>query len=86
MEFMVLLQQRASTDATYEEKLQDYKKSCDSLTSCLQEVRGFLFKTEGLDHSCDTKAIMDKATILVDSSTAHCDGIRSLMKRVKAMF
>ena len=86
MDVKVVLEQRASTDAIYKAKLQGYNKSCDSLTSFLQEVREFMFKTEGLDHSCDTKAIMEKALSLIDSSTAHADGIRSLMRRVKAMF
>lgn len=86
LDVKVVLEQKAITDALYQAKLKEYSKSCEVLTSFLQEVREFMFKTEGLDHSCDSKAIMEKAVVLIDSSSAHADGIRSLMKRVRAMF
>ena len=86
LDVKVSLQQKAAHDAVYEVKLKDYSSKVDLLTSFVQEVREFMFLTEGLNPSDDIKATMEKALTMADLSTGHADGIKSLMKRVRAMF
>lgn len=86
LDLKVVLQQKACEDPLFDAKLKEYGKSCDCLDSFLQQLRVFLYKSEALDQSCDSKLIIGEATSLVDSCMAHCDGIKSLMKRSKALF
>ena len=80
------MQQKATLERLYDAKLKDYSKACDCLNTFLGEARAFLYKAEALDRSGGCKATLKDAKVIVDNCMAHSDGIKSLIKRSKAMF
>jgi hypothetical protein len=84
LDVKVVMQQTAS-DPIYQGKHKEFSSSCDGLDDFLQELRTFLYMTEKVDGSCDCKRWSKEATSIVDQCLAHSDGIKSLIKRTKAM-
>ena len=76
------LKNMASMDSLYEVKLQEYETCMKSLNDYLNELREHLTTMEDKEdlsgHSRDIKLHIEKAH-------AHSDGIKSLMKRLKAL-
>ena len=84
LDVKVVMQQKAS-DPIYQGKHKEFSTSCEGLNNFLEEVRTFLYMTEKVDGSCDCKNWSKEATSIVDQCLAHSDGIKSLIKRTKAM-
>ena len=71
------MQQKPSVDPLYDAKLKAYSQVCECLNA-------FLGDTSALLYNC--KATLEDAAVIVEKCMAHSDGIKSLIKRRKAMF
>ena len=77
LDVKVVMQQKATLDRLYDAKLKDYSEACDCLNAFLGEAAP----------SCTRrKATLKDAVAILDNCMAHSDGIKSLIKRSKAMF
>jgi len=85
LDLKVIIQGKASSDPAFAKKCEDYSKSCVALDKFLQEVREFIYNLEGLTASNDCSKELNEANMMVDKCMAHADGIKSLLKRTRAM-
>ena len=85
LDLKVIMHGKATSDPVFAKKAEDYNKSCNVLDKFLQEVREFIYNLEGINASCDCAKELEQANMMVDKCMAHSDGIKSLLKRTKAM-
>lgn len=85
LDLKVIIQGKASSDPAFAKKCEDYSKSCVSLDKFLQEAREFIYNLESLTASSDCSMELQHTNMMVDKCMAHTDGIKSLLKRTRAM-
>lgn len=72
------LLQMSQADSVYEAKLAEFEKAMTTLNTFLDAVRTFLTQD-------DPTVIVKDGRLMVDQMQAHCDGVKSMVRRLKAL-
>jgi len=84
-DLLATLRVKAKADPNLTLKVKDLDQALVAANSFLSDVRGFIAEGESVDLGGDYKAVTTKANQFKHSSEAHVDGLKAMVKRVRAM-
>ena len=85
LDLKVIVHGKAAVCTVLNSKLGEYHNAVQTLDKFLQELREFLYEMEALDGSHEVSKQLAEANNIVDKAMAHQDGVKSPIKRTKAM-
>jgi len=86
LDLLETLSLKAKTDLSLVPKVQEVEKSVKGLEMFMRGLRTFLAETDMLEIGDDIANMLPKAKDMEDQAVCHMDGLKIMMKRVRAFW
>ena len=86
LDLRVVMEKKAQQDKIFMPKAEELTKGCDNMNKFLERLRQFIYQADLLDASHNCEKQLQECVSLIDQCQAHIDGMKSLQKRMRALF